>query len=238
MMTRTERLKIKKMESKVKQKRLIRLLLALFVFVFIGITSSGTYAYFTSSEKTLPAPVAQVPVYNEFQVEYTDHSESQSLDDGITLYFDVSNLLKLNPSWNSNIPNIHMYFQNSSGVKTRDSIAWSDSTYRLKFDSISTINPTDISKCKTYKNIGSTRTLQGEPLGGITWSGVWLKCKLPNSVSDLKAGDTYRAVIIHVGETQTANNIRISNNVKEIYIRAGVGASSNATQWEALEINY
>lgn len=224
--------------KKSKNKNLIMMVLITVFIGVIAVTGKGTYAYFTGGEKILPAESGGTPVYNEFTVNYTDHTESQVVDDGVTVYFDISTLLGSGTTWNAPAPLIHMYFQNSSGTKTRESIVWSSTSYPLRFDSISTINPTNTSKCKTYKNVAGVRTLDAQPLGGITWSGCWLKCKLPNSVCDLKAGDTYRLVIPHVGNSQTANNIRISNNVKEIYIKADVGGSSSTTNWSALEVSY
>jgi predicted ribosomally synthesized peptide with SipW-like signal peptide len=234
-MTRTGRLKAKNNEVKIKKRKAIKVLIPLFLLFFIGITATGTFAYFTDSEKILPAPVEGVPVYDEMIVSYTDHSESQIVNDGITIYFDVSNLL---PGWNT--PYFYYYVTTSGGSKLREN-SWNSPTNddKMRFDSIRTVNPTDLTKVNTQVNVNGTVTTYNNSLNGITWSGCWVKMKVIYSGFDITGTDV-RYVIPHVGGDEAANNIKISAGVKEVYIKnaavsAGGGPNLN---WSKLEIKY
>lgn len=243
-MIRVRRLKVKRKEEKKKKGKVIKLLLALFLVIVVGVTSTGTYAYFTVEEKILPVPSGVTPVYNDFTINYTDHTQNEVVKDGVTIYFDVSvyaGLLTATANWESNSI-IYLDFTGGSRLNT----GWNSTTMNLKFDSFSTINPTDLTKCKTTTWNGIEKFNYDAPLGGITWSGCWVKYTIPNSTFDLRTGETARRIIIHRSNSindQTANNMEISEGVKEVYIRAEArdaqyGGENAYYEWQKLEISY
>ncbi|NLK95791.1 MAG: hypothetical protein GX275_11510 [Clostridiales bacterium] len=213
-------------------KKIITLLFTLF---FIIIMSTIVYGFFYENEKILPSELNGVPVYDEFTIEYSDHSEDRILDDGVTIYFDVSSLL---PTWNS--PTFYYYVTNSSGTVIRNN-GWAYTVQkRMKYDSVRTVNPTDLSKVSTVTNNGGTLSYYSG-LGGITWSGTWVKINVNDPLFDISSSEN-RNVIIHVGNDQTANNIKISKGVKEVYIKGAevknTTTGSSSYNWSKLEIKY
>jgi predicted ribosomally synthesized peptide with SipW-like signal peptide len=231
-MTRKQNLNIK--------KRNIRVVLVLFIAILFGITASGTYAYFTDGEKILPEPISEVPQYNEFQVLYSDHSESQTIDDGITVYFDISSILisQANQAWSA--PTFYYYI---TGTRSMNNGWTYDASKRMRFDENRTVSiPTDVTKVNAMENNTSTGVPYSIDPSSITWSGCWVKMfKLPSSTFNIVSGEN-RFVIVHVGDTQTANNIQISQGVKEVYIKNAVvsntAGGSNKYAWDKLEIKY
>lgn len=212
--------------------------------IVIAITSKGSYAYFTNGDVILPQMSGSTPVYSTLTINYTDHSNSQVINDGVTIYFDISGYLTADGNWNSPIPCIYYSIYNSSAVQVRQS-SWTDYSMKLRFDSISTITPTDMSKVTYSQSVNSVVTNTAGSTGGVTWSGCWIKYKITNANFNLNSGES-RNIIIHrstVPNDQTANNMAISASAKEVYIKAkaynadGGGNNSNY-DWQKLEISY
>ena len=203
-------------------KKIIILVTTVF---FIFIMSTAVYGFFNENEKILPLDSNGNPTYDEFTAEYTNHSEDIVLDDGVTVYFDVTSLL---PGFNA--PTFY-YFVNDkvTSVVIRNN-GWTETdSKRMKFDSVKTVNPTDLTKVNTQINVSGTKTTYPNSLGGVTWSGTWVKIKVNDAKFDISSSER-RSVIIHVGNAQTGNTISISKGVKEVYIKGAavdnVGGSS------------
>ena len=49
--------------------------------IVIAITSKGSYAYFTNGDVILPQMSGSTPVYSTLTINYTDHSDSQVIND-------------------------------------------------------------------------------------------------------------------------------------------------------------
>lgn len=221
------------MRRVIKRNIKFKIIFFILIGILIGITSNGTYAYFTDGDKYLPSEDSGNPVYNTLTISYTDHTENSVVDDGVTIYFDTSSLL---PGWNA--PTFYYYVTNLSGTELRNN-GWAyTATKRVRFDSVKTVNPTDLSKASTVISTGGTLT-SSSGLGGITWSGTWVKIKVKDANFDITSSEK-RYVIIHVGNDQTANNIQISSGVREVYIKGAViGTGGSSTRdWKKLEIRY
>lgn len=244
--------------KKEKNKNLIMMVLITLFIGVIAVTGKGTYAYFTGGEKILPAASGGTPVYNQFTVNYTNHADNEVVKDGITVYFDIASDISIEPKFpalltstvNWNPPNslVYMYFKNSAGSDVRnttwESTKWESTTMALKFDSISDKTPTDLSKCYFSKSVNNIISYKNNEVGGITWTGCWLKYKIPNSICDLRTGEAHRYIIIHrydgvKNDDQTADTMEVSADVKEVYIKAkAVTTDKNKVDWVKLEVKY
>lgn len=240
---RNERRKNK--EKRIKRNiNLIVISAIILSIIVVAITSKGSYAYFTNGSVYLPAETGGTPVYSTLTINYTDHSNSQAVNDGVTVYFDISGYLTADGNWNSPIPCIYYAIYNSSAVKVRES-SWTDYSMKLRFDSISTITPSDMSKVTYSQSVNSVVTNTSASTGGVTWSGCWIKYKIADAKFNLNSGES-RNIIIHrstVPNDQTANNMAISASAKSVYIKAkaynaGGGGNGSNYDWQKLEISY
>ena len=232
---------INQKNNKQEQKKwLINCILFLLIAILFVITATGTYAYFTDGEKIFPPKVGETPKYDQFQIKYSDHSENRTLDEGTTVYFDVSSILVSTGNKDWSAPTLYYYI---TGSRTYNN-GWAyDTSKRMRLDTIRTVTlPTDSSKVSATENNITTGVPYSISPSSITWSGCWVKLYFPTTSSFSIVSSENRYIVVHVGDNQSSNNIAISLGVKEVYIKnatvSSAAGGSDKYAFDKLEIKY